>query len=166
MAIAVTLMIGSSGCFGLIAHGTQQDITINSIPSDATVFVDGIERGKTPIVLPLERRSSHTVRIEMAGYESSILTIHKSVEGPTVVLDVLFTALIGLAVDAAAGSLYILSPEQVEPELTEISFDWQEEARVTVLLKPRSYGAIQNGLFQDTTGLEYSLSQPSNSPLR
>src|SRR5262249_15234233 len=64
----------------------------------------------------LERDKDHTVTIELAGYEPYSATITKSVTG-WVWGNILFGGIIGLAVDAISGGLYVLSPEQVQATL-------------------------------------------------
>jgi hypothetical protein len=64
----------------------------------------------------LDRDKDHTVTIELVGYEPYSATITKSVTG-WVWGNILFGGIIGLAVDAISGGLYVLSPEQVQGTL-------------------------------------------------
>jgi hypothetical protein len=101
---------------GTIIHGATQDIGIGSSPSNASVTIDHITHGQTPMTAKLDRDKDHTVTIKLAGYEPYSATITKSVTG-WVWGNILFGGLIGLAVDAISGGLYVLSPEQVQATL-------------------------------------------------
>lgn|GEM_PF-1418028 len=46
-------------------------VTINTIPSEAAVYLDGVFQGKTPITLPgLTKNKFYSLKIERANYES------------------------------------------------------------------------------------------------
>lgn len=105
------------GC-GTIIHGGGQDVSVTSDPSGATVEIDGTEVGDTPVTRSLDRGSQHTVAISMDGFQTEQVTIQKSVDG-WVAGNIVFGGLIGLAVDAATGGMYKLSPTQVQQTLDE-----------------------------------------------
>jgi hypothetical protein len=68
--------------------------------------------GTTPIVVPIKRGDTHVVRLEKDGYEPFDATLTHKVSG-WVWGNLAFGGLIGLGVDAAAGSLYNIYPEQI-----------------------------------------------------
>ena len=47
---------------GSIVNGSQQSVGFSSSPDGATVSIDGMPRGRTPITIELERDEDHTVR--------------------------------------------------------------------------------------------------------
>jgi hypothetical protein len=102
------------GC-GTIVHGTKQSIGFASVPAGATVTVDYMRLGATPISTELKRETSHKVTIELPGYEKQVVNITSSVSGWA--WGDIATGLLGLAVDAYTGGLYKLSPEQVVAEM-------------------------------------------------
>lgn len=103
------------GCATII-HGTSQDVGFSSNPSNAKVIVDGIPSGNTPVTVSLSRKNNHAVTIELEGFYPYSNTLTGSVSG-WVWGNILFGGLIGLAVDAISGGLYVLSPEQVAADL-------------------------------------------------
>ena len=103
------------GC-GTIMHGTSQDVGLSSNPSNAKVTIDGIPSGNTPVIVSLSRKDNHSVMIELEGFYPYSNTLTGSVTG-WVWGNILFGGLIGLAVDAISGGLYVLNPEQVAAEL-------------------------------------------------
>lgn len=100
-----------------IMHGTHQDVGISSYPSGASVYVDGVTMGTTPVVAKLSRKDNHIVRITLPGYEPYETTVTRSVSG-WVWGNIVFGGLIGLAVDAIDGGLYKLTPQQLSGTLT------------------------------------------------
>ncbi len=103
-----------------IMHGTTQDIAISSYPSEATVTLDGgMVLGKTPVITELSRKKDHIIKIELEGYMPYEIGLTGEVSG-WVWGNIIFGGLIGLAVDAITGGLYVLTPEDVTAELKEI----------------------------------------------
>jgi hypothetical protein len=99
-----------------IIHGTHQDISFSSTPSGAKVFINGMDKGSTPVVVNLERKSTYVVKIQIDGYLPYETNIIRKVDG-WIAGNIIFGGLIGLVVDAASGGMYKLSPEQIQSEL-------------------------------------------------
>lgn len=114
-------LIGCIGMFSTIGflvacatiiHGTTQGVGVSSTPSSASVAIDNMPRGMTPLIADLSRSDNHIVKISLDGYSPFETTLTRSVSG-WVVGNILFGGLIGLAVDAISGGLYYLTPEQI-----------------------------------------------------
>jgi len=134
---ALGMAIWVAGCATII-HGTSQDVSITSTPAGASVKVDKMSRGNTPVVVNLSRGNAHVVEIEHAGYEPFEMAIRKTVSG-WVWGNIIFGGLIGLGVDAITGGLYNLTPDQVAAELSKegVGFLYGEDTiYITVVLKP------------------------------
>ena len=114
LSISIILLFTQS-C-GTIMQGTTQQVGISSSPSDASVTINGQNYGNTPMILDLKRKDSHMVKIQLDEYEPYETNLTRSTSG-WVWGNIVFGGLIGLAVDAAAGGMYKLSPEQIETEL-------------------------------------------------
>jgi hypothetical protein len=85
-------------------------------PRVASVFVDGKYIGKTPMNMMLSRGSDHRLKIELAGYKPFETMLTRRLDG-WVFGNIL---LVGIAVDAASGSMYRLSPRDIYPELSPL----------------------------------------------
>lgn len=109
--IVSLLLPGLSSC-GTIMNTTRQNIGISSTPTGASVLIDNMPRGKTPLIADLSRKDNHLFKIEIDGYMPFEGTLTRSVSG-WVWGNILFGGLIGLAVDAISGGLYKLTPDQV-----------------------------------------------------
>lgn len=99
-----------------IVNGTYQKISVSSTPTGASVTVDGVNVGGTPVILELKRKDDHMVRLTMDGYQPFEMPITCSVSG-WVWGNILFGGLIGLAVDAGTGGMYKLTPEQIHAQM-------------------------------------------------
>ena len=113
-AVAVAAL-GLSACATII-HSPRQQVGISSTPSGASVTIDNVDSGKTPLVTKLSRRQEHVLRIEMAGYKPFEATLTRKLSG-WVFGNLVFGGIVGLAVDAVSGSMYRLTPEQVSASL-------------------------------------------------
>jgi len=131
-----------------IVNGTTQDIGISSQPGGATVTVNGVVLGQTPLIADLKRKNEHFVTIELEGFEPYELTITKSASG-WVFGNILFGGLIGLAVDAISGGLYKLSPESINAEMITATTEG-EGVFITVVLAPEP-GWIKIGEMESAT---------------
>jgi len=121
-----------------IIHGTSQDVSVSSNPSNAKVTVGGKEVGRTPIITDLKRKDKHIVKIELEGYQPYEIGITRKVSG-WIAGNILFGGLIGLAVDAISGGMYKLSPDQITAELRDAGTSailQDGSVFITVVLKP------------------------------
>lgn len=101
---------------GTIINGTTQEVEIKSTPSNASVIINGVNYGSTPLLVNLQRKESHRVSIELDGYQT-FETYFIRDTSDWVWGNIALGGLIGLIVDASTGGLYKLTPEQIEAEL-------------------------------------------------
>lgn len=101
-AIVVALMATDSGCASIL-RSSRQDVVVESVPPGATLYVDGLRQGKTPMVVDLRRGDAHVLELEMSGYEKKTQVVNAWVQGGWVALDFL-CGVLPIAVDAATGN--------------------------------------------------------------
>jgi len=102
----------SSSC-ATIMHGNSQEISINSEPEGATVYVDGQERGKTPLSLLLSRKKErYIVVIKKECYLPKTVEINRAISG-SVAGNIIAGGIIGGVIDVASGSAYKLVPNKI-----------------------------------------------------
>lgn len=101
-------------------NGPSQDIGIASYPLSANVTVDGDSLGITPLIANLSRKGTHSVKIELEGYQPYETTIMQKTSG-RVLGNLLFgpLGLVGLGIDFKSGSLYKLTPKQIQVRLAD-----------------------------------------------
>ncbi|MBA3237484.1 MAG: PEGA domain-containing protein [Parachlamydiaceae bacterium] len=136
--VFVLLSIASLTSCATIVHGTRQSIGISSNPSYASVWVDQIYMGNTPIIVDMSRKDNHIVRIELDGYQPYEVTFSRKVSG-WVLGNLLFGGVIGLAVDAISGGIYCLTPEQVQAELRNnqnVYSKNSDDSYIAIVLQP------------------------------
>jgi uncharacterized protein YceK len=137
VGLAALLM---TGCATVI-HGTRQDVGISSTPTGATVTIDNLQSGTTPVFSKLRRKENHVVRLSLPGYQPMDLTLTSSVSG-WVWGNVAIGGLIGLAVDAISGGMYKLSPTELSAALSsnsaQVGAKRGDGIYVIVVLKPEA----------------------------
>ena len=109
------LLFALQAC-GTIIHGTTQQVAISSNPGNASVTINGLSMGQTPMLIDLKRKDTHFVKIELPGYAPYETFLSRQVSG-WIWGNIVFGGLIGVVVDAASGGMYKLTPEQVQAEL-------------------------------------------------
>jgi hypothetical protein len=92
-------------------------VSIASVPSGASVTINGQDRGKTPVAVELPRKDKHLLKIELPGYLPFESYLIRRVSG-WVWGNLVFGGIPGLAIDAITGGLYNLKPEEVTATLT------------------------------------------------
>jgi hypothetical protein len=113
------MMMAITGC-AAIFNGTRQNITATSAPDAATIAVEpGGAKYTTPASMSLERKNEYNLTFTKDGYSSGVFHVEKHLNGGMVVLDVLFTGLVGVVVDAATGAWYNLDPATAQVVLTK-----------------------------------------------
>jgi len=117
--ITISIILLFTQACGTIMQGTTQQVGISSNPSDASVSINGQNHGNTPMIIDLKRKDSHMVKIELDGYQPYETTLTRSTSG-WVWGNIVFGGLIGLVVDASAGGMYKLTPEQIDSELRSV----------------------------------------------
>lgn len=121
-------------------QGTTQEVGISSNPSNAAVTINGQNMGNTPMILDLKRKNSYMVRFELPGYETFETNLTRKTSG-WVWGNIVFGGIIGLVVDASAGGMYKLTPEQISAEMrnqTAVHHLTQEGIWIAVVLEPKS----------------------------
>lgn len=91
-------------CATLTRQGTQE-IPVTSSPAGATVIVNGVEQGVTPIEVRLARKQKgQVIRIESPGYNSIEIRLMRSVSGLSFLGNILLGLIPG-ALPAGAWSM-------------------------------------------------------------
>jgi hypothetical protein len=119
-----------SGCASIIGKGTPQLVTINSMPSDASLKIEDVRTGatiyagKTPYTATLAKNAGYfksakyQVVIEKEGYPTKHFIIDAYPNGWYIGGNFIFGGLIGwLIVDPLTGAMWTLSPELINADL-------------------------------------------------
>ena len=114
-ATALSILV-LPACATILGGGKLQRVGFASTPAGATVTVDGRSVGTTPATISLARKEAAVVEISLPGYQTHEVLLDKSING-WFWANILLGGLIGMAVDAVSGSMYKLSPEQIEAQL-------------------------------------------------
>ena len=87
----------NSSCATMI-HGTDDMITVNSVVSGTTIYVDGVARGQDQIALQVERGKRHVITASKPGYQTITMKTGRRFD---------FTTLLGVFIDYGIFSIPI-----------------------------------------------------------
>ena len=99
------------GCATII-KGSKQSVRISSYPSQASITINGKLYGETPTVARLARKDNQYIKIELEGYKPYETSLSRKFNG-WFLGNLLIGGLVGMVIDAATGSMYNLTPDQV-----------------------------------------------------
>lgn len=95
-----------------IISGSRQTVRFTSNPSAATVFINEVEIGKTPVFKSLKRNQEYDVVIKLDGYQPYHTSLVRQFN-EWFLGNIILGGLIGLVIDPITGAIYKLSPEQI-----------------------------------------------------
>ena len=101
---------------GALFNGGPANVAMNSNPAGAEIWIDGTNRGITPTTLQLAKGKNHTVTFRKPGFADTSIEITRRVSPTYVILDVL-GGILPIVVDAATGSWYVLSVNELNVQL-------------------------------------------------
>jgi len=101
-----------SGCSSIISGNTQR-VTFQSIPTGATVNINGLPYGITPMTTMLERKNGQTMKVSKSGYKTYIASMETTVN-PSFWGNLIFAegSISGSTVDGISGAMYAYAPSQ------------------------------------------------------
>ncbi len=119
-----------------IVSGSRQKINFISTPDSATVFINEIEVGKTPLEQNLKRNQNYDVLIKLDGYEPYTTQLTKKFNA-WYIGNIAFGGIIGLIVDPATGAMFKLSATEIDAKFsskTALKFKKHNNVYVAVSL--------------------------------
>ncbi len=110
---AISMVFG--GC-GTIFQGTKQEVSFDSGPGAAEVWVNGAKVGVTPCRVELKRKGEYTIEFKKEGFQTKSYRISNSVGAGWVILDIL-GGLVPVVIDAATGGWHSLDQTSINATL-------------------------------------------------
>jgi uncharacterized protein YceK len=101
-----------TGCASIF-KGTDQTVTFTSEPSNASVIIDGQNRGKTPLTIKLKKNAYSTIRIQKKGYRAASRPLEKKYDG-IAILNIFWDS---STTDFITGAAYEYEPNSYHFEL-------------------------------------------------
>ena len=117
-----------------IISGSKQKVSFTSTPAEASVFINEVEIGKTPIEKKLERKKEYDVKIVLDGYKPFETKITKKFNA-WYLGNILIGGVIGFIVDPATGAMFRLTPTQINAEMAEGTAFKQKGSDVFIAVK-------------------------------
>ena len=104
--ICICCALAGSGCATIVSPGPDY-VFVTSAPNGATVTIDGIQVGQTPLNASINRRAS-TIAFSKTGYQTVTAGVPKEFNG-WVVGNVFIGGIIGLIIDAVSENIMKVS---------------------------------------------------------
>lgn len=114
--IALVAAAMSLSACGALFNGGPANVAVNSNPAGAEVWVDGANRGITPMTLSLSKNQNHIITLRRPGYQDATAMVNRKLSTGYLILDIL-GGLLPVIVDAATGSWYVLDTNNVNVNL-------------------------------------------------
>ncbi|MBI2989540.1 MAG: PEGA domain-containing protein [Deltaproteobacteria bacterium] len=116
------------GCASIM-QGSTQHISVTTVPSGATVLVNGIQRFTSPAMIELPRRESHRLDISLEGYHPEVVDV-RHVPSNMTAGNIIAGGLVGYFVDQSTGAAFRLVPEVVQINLRPLAPELEKAATV------------------------------------
>lgn len=115
--IGLAATLTATSCATIIS-GSKQKVSFTSTPSEATVFIDEVEVGKTPFETKLNRNREYAVTIKLDGYQPYETKLTKKFNA-WYLGNLVFGGIVGLIIDPITGAIYQLSPKELNAQLEQ-----------------------------------------------
>ncbi|MBY0066916.1 PEGA domain-containing protein [Empedobacter falsenii] len=115
--VGLTAVLMTTSCATIIS-GSKQTVKFASTPSEATIFIDEVEVGKTPFETKLERKKEYAVMIKLDGYLPYETKLTKKFNA-WYLGNIAFGGIIGLIIDPITGAMYNLTPKELNAQLEQ-----------------------------------------------
>lgn len=115
IVLLVVFSVQASGC-ATVVSGKSQDVMIRSNPTGASILIDGMTQGTTPMVASLIRKERHTIVISKDGYDSMTKATTRGFNW-WYLGNLILGGIIGLIVDPITGAIYDIEPDHVYADL-------------------------------------------------
>ena len=163
-----------SGCASMISTG-DQEIAIRSEPAGAEVWVDGLRRGVTPMMLELDRQSDdRKLSLQKSGYEAYETVLESGFNG-VVLGNILLGGIIGLAVDGMTGAVWRYDVDSIDAELKPGNGQMVVASNSTLpqqyvgthprQIQPRTRGRLILPVRYPEMPLSMKITSPGNAPM-
>lgn len=111
--ISILVILFFTSCATII-HGTRQKINFVSSPPGASVSINNVNKGETPLLLKLKRNDDHLVQMSLPSYQLFQTTLTQKFDA-LLLGNLIFGGPLGIIVDVVDGATYKLEPEKQVP---------------------------------------------------
>lgn len=105
-----------SGCASVL-KGVEQEMTFKSDPEGATVFVDGLKKGQTPLTVKLRKDEYKRVTLKKKAYQDHVILLQQRFDKIGLINIILPT---GFTTDASTGAMFAYVPGTFYINLTKL----------------------------------------------
>jgi hypothetical protein len=110
--LAQLILLWSVGGCALIVNGTTDSVRIESQPSGATIYVDGVATARTPAKFYISRGRVQSITLRKEGFEPANVHFDRHLDAGFIFFDLLLTLGIGIPIDLATGAMVTIYPDR------------------------------------------------------
>ncbi len=122
-------LLFQNGCASIISR-SEQDVQIRSNPAEASVEIDGMRYGSTPVMAKLKRKSRHEVKVSKEGFHPETRLTGRGFNW-WFMGNIILGGIIGIIIDFATGAVYSVKPDEINISL-EANPKAAQETKTTV----------------------------------
>ena len=115
--LSLNVLLLQTGCASIVS-GRHQDISVRSNPPGASVEIDGLAVGKTPLTTEAKRKKRHQVKISKEGYLEETRMTKKGYNW-WFTGNIILGGIVGIIIDFATGAVYSVSPDELNVSLVQ-----------------------------------------------
>ena len=115
-----------SSCATIIST-YEQEVHFTTDPEKATVYINGIESGQTPLFHSLKRKGHYHIKLVLEGYKPFETNLNREFNN-IALFNILLGGVVGIVVDFATGAIYKLTPKQLNIYLKENKIAYQQNS--------------------------------------
>jgi len=113
--LLITIMLLLAGCCSTMEE-TAGVITVTSIPTNATILLNGIERGHTPAVVHINRDETQNFLLKHAGYNDTKYIV-KQVLSHYFFGNILIWGILGMIFDGLTGKATVIAKKKIHVDM-------------------------------------------------
>jgi hypothetical protein len=107
--VAISLVL-LSGCAGIV-RGTSDQITVNSLTTGTTIYVDGAPRGLDNVTTDIKRGNAHAIRVEKAGCQDVNIATTERFDATSLLGILIDFGIITIPIDLITGAAWKAEPK-------------------------------------------------------
>lgn len=108
-------MMSLSSC-AVMFQGSKKEVTVKSLTPNASIWIDGVNKGMDAFTERLTRKSDHTILVKKEGCETKMLDVKKKTQVGWIIFDGLFNWF-AFATDAPTGAWNTFEKDNFTVEL-------------------------------------------------
>lgn len=144
LCLLLTFVVLADASCATLFNSSTKTVSMASNPNEAEIWIDGVQRGMTPMSIDLNNHQSHTVVFRKEGFSDVACELTRKVGVGWVVLDVL-GGLLPVLIDAATGAWWGIDQGVCNVVLPPAGTDTGEVFGLVEMARDQGWAVFQRG---------------------